>query len=103
MAWRFVKQPNGLLARFSDIIDNYTHLNMSVDEAISFCVEGQRMAKESAMKKVQSGIEDQDPWSCKGIGSGHDRWDDCNRTIINVHGKSELDNVLYEIEHGLTN
>jgi hypothetical protein len=34
MAWRIVKQPNGLYARFSDIVDNFTHYNMDRNEAI---------------------------------------------------------------------
>lgn len=28
MAWRIVRQPNGKLARFSDIVDNFTHTNI---------------------------------------------------------------------------
>ena len=103
MAWRIVKQPNGLLARFSDIVDNYTHINMTQEEAIALCVDTQDMGKESAIKKVQAGIEDHKPWTLNVIGSGHDRWDDCNEAIIRVHGQKEMDKILTEIEHSLTN
>jgi hypothetical protein len=36
MAWRIVKQPNGLLARFSDVVDNFTAVDMTKQEAIEW-------------------------------------------------------------------
>ena len=39
MAWRFVRQPNGLLARHSDVVDHFTHINMSVEDAHAYCKE----------------------------------------------------------------
>lgn len=33
MGWRLVAQPNLLFARFSEIVDEFTHLNMSESEA----------------------------------------------------------------------
>lgn len=29
MAWRIVKQPNGLFASFSDIVDHFTYTDMT--------------------------------------------------------------------------
>ena len=37
MAWRFVKQPNGRYARFSEIVDNFTHSEMTRQEAAELC------------------------------------------------------------------
>lgn len=34
MANRAVKQPNGLYARFSDILDNFTHINLTREELL---------------------------------------------------------------------
>lgn len=48
MAWRIVKQPNGLYARFSSIVDDFTHMNMTRQEALELCWEvfGSRHARE---------------------------------------------------------
>jgi len=48
MGWFFAKQPNGKLARFSDIVDNFTHYDMSEDEALAYCLDdmGRKQAKE---------------------------------------------------------
>ena len=37
MAWRIVKQPNGKYARFADPVDNFTHYNMTREEAVKYC------------------------------------------------------------------
>ncbi len=86
MAWRFVSQPNGLLARFSDIVDNFTHNDLSELDAINLCVIEYGMGRAEAIEKVQGGIDDWKPWSNKEKGSGHDRWDDSLKTIRSVHG-----------------
>jgi hypothetical protein len=97
MAWRFVKQPNGLLARFSDIVDNYTHVNMSTEEAISYCLKNEDMGDLQASVKVETGVKDYGPFSTT-VGTGHDRWDDCNEKIVSNHGPEELSKILKEIE-----
>jgi hypothetical protein len=37
MAWRIVKQPSGKYARFSDIVDDFTHYNLDREEVVSLC------------------------------------------------------------------
>ena len=96
MAWRIVKQPNGLLARFSDIVDNFTHCNMDELEAYELCKE--EMGTHDAKEKVFAGVQDFKPWMHRVVGSGHDRWDDCIKKIETRHGKDELDKVLKEID-----
>lgn len=39
MANRAVKQPNGLYARFSDIVDHFTHIHLTREELIEIYVE----------------------------------------------------------------
>ena len=95
MAWRIVKQPNGLLARFSDIVDNFTDINMTKAEALEYCTK--EMGEVAAIEKVNAGIKDYKPWTHNSVGSGHDRWDDCLKTIIRVHGQKEVDELLKEI------
>ena len=80
MAWRIVKQPNGLLARFSDIVEAFTHYNMTKEEAIEVCWGECDMGIQSAESKVQAGIDDLIPWTTTK-GSGLDRWNDCVETI----------------------
>lgn len=94
MAWRIVKQPNGLLGRFSDIIDNFTHINMDYDEAIQCCLDNGISNYEAAKVKVDAGVNDYKPWTRNEIGSGLDRWDDCIATIRNVHSESGVKRIL---------
>lgn len=74
MAWRIVKQPNGLLARFSDIIDDFTDMNMTEAEALELC-RAYGMSEEDAKRKVLAGVQD---WK---------RWNDSLTRIENAHGE----------------
>jgi hypothetical protein len=56
MAWRIIKQPNGLYARFSDIVDNFTHYNMSINETKKVCME-KKCDFEEAVNKIQRANE----------------------------------------------
>jgi hypothetical protein len=93
MGWRIVKQLNGKLARFSDIVDNFTHANLSEEEAIEMCVVEFSFSIENAKTKVLSGLEDIKPYTTDEKGSGHDRWDDSIETIRIIHGKKEVDKI----------
>ena len=42
------RQPNGLLCRWSTIVDNITHYNMTEDEYIEYRAERARVCAESA-------------------------------------------------------
>lgn len=94
MAWRFVKQPNGLLGRFSDIVDNFTHLDLT--EADAFDVALDHMGREDAAKKVQAGVDDIKPWSTEK-GDGLSRWRDSLETIEMVHGLGEVKKIESEL------
>ena len=85
MAWRIVKQPNGLLARFSDIVDDFTHMDMTEAEALEVCREYLGIAE--AEKKVLAGVQDWKPWTMGVLGSGLDRWNDSIDRIETMHGK----------------
>ena len=85
MAWRIVKQPNGLLARFSDIVDDFTHQNMTEAEALEICREYLGIVESE--KKVLAGVQDWKPWTNGVLGSGLDRWNESIETIKSVHGQ----------------
>ncbi len=57
MGWRFVTQPNGLLARFSEVVDDFTHYDLSWEEAISICTDDHKMYFEHAEIKVNRAAE----------------------------------------------
>jgi len=87
MGWRIVLQPDGKLARFSDVVDNFTHINMDVAEATEVCRED--LGASDADKKVQAGLDDLEPWKTTK-GNGSTRWFDCIDDIVLQHGKEAL-------------
>lgn len=91
MGWRFVRQPNGLLARFSDVVDDFTHYDMTEEEAVEEARED--LGREAAIKKVKAGVEDYEPWTNNVKGDGLSRWRDCLESIESVHGKEKLAEV----------
>lgn len=93
MGNRIVKQPNGLLACFSDIVDNFTVLNMNESEAIDWVVEQYDAGPKAASEKVQAGLNDFKPFS-KQPGSGLDRWNDCLETIEFRHGPAAVLEII---------
>lgn len=44
------KQPNGLYCRFSTVVDTITHMNMTEEDYINYCVE---RAKEEAEREAK--------------------------------------------------
>lgn len=87
MGWRIVKQPNGMLARFSEVVDNFTHCNMTEEKALEVCKDC-GCSQHEAMIKVDSGIRDLKPYTSTS-GNGLERWEHCLGIIERVHGISE--------------
>lgn len=75
MAWRIVKQPNGLYARWSDAVDNFTDYDMTLREAKILCVRDYSMDDAEACKKISNA--DAEPA----------RFGDCVDTIFNLYGR----------------
>ena len=71
-----VKQPNGKFARFSTVVDDFTHLNMDEDE-VRECMlaDSNRRALEEASRQLFTANH-----------ADSTRWEDCLRTRENVHG-----------------
>lgn len=87
MGWRIVKQPNGLLARFSDVVDDFTHYDMTVEEAVELCRA--EMGLRDAVEKVERGLRDEPipPFiEASGRGDGLDRFRAAITTIRTIHG-----------------
>ena len=85
MGWRLVKQPNGLYARFSEIVDDFTDYDMDRQEAFETCrdLAGVNVANQkidSADKELDDRDQPREPLY---------RFNDCIETIGIVHGKKE--------------
>ena len=52
MAWKLVEQPDGSLAKWSDVIDDFTDINMTEIEAYNLCRDEHNMTEESAASKI---------------------------------------------------
>lgn len=48
------RQPNGLLCRFSSIVDTITHYNMTDEEYIEYCAEN---AREEARRDLKNCVK----------------------------------------------
>lgn len=88
MAWRIVKQPNGLYARFSDIVDHFTHYNMDRETAIKQCKQEPGMGEAEARDKV-AGADIDDVWGRVERVDGLNCWLASLKTIERVHGPIE--------------
>ena len=90
MAWRIVKQPDGRYARFSDVVDNFTHLNMTREEALVVCRE--HADALWAGEKVRNA--DSDTLEDGACGGGLDRWRDSMQTVLDIHGWGGVNEVF---------
>jgi hypothetical protein len=91
MAWRIVKQPNGLYARFSDPVDHFTEYDMQRDEALWTCRNEYGCSVEEALKKVENA--DNDRTQDGKIG----RFQACVETIRIIHGEKEAEKVIQQM------
>jgi len=82
-----VRQPNGRLARWSDIVDNFTEADMTPGKCVDLAME-HGMQLMDAARKVQRAINDEPNLFSGGkrSGDGLDRWRECLRTVRDVHG-----------------
>lgn len=94
MAWLIVKQPNGRLARFSDVVNDFTHLDMSEEDALALCRE--IMPPSVATRTVQDAQDDIRPGIQNAKGNGLWRWKHSLQSIAMVHGLQAVEKLLNE-------
>ena len=88
MPRRIVRQPNGLYAEFSTIVDAFTILNMTEEEAYTYC--RREMGKYDARAKVGRGKRDQKYYHSDGeCGGGTWRWEYDLDTMKDVYGDDD--------------
>jgi len=87
-------QPNGKLAVFSSIVDDFTYLNCEASQLREmFC---QTMGRSDAQAKVQRGLDDEEIWPGENVNRPHHRWKEGLQTIRLIHGQKRLDEFLAE-------
>ena len=75
MAWRIVQQPDGKLARFSEVVDDFTDVDLTYEEALDECIR-RGMSVMDAIEKVKRGIE-----------AGNARYLESLEIIRTIHGR----------------
>jgi hypothetical protein len=101
MAYRYVLQPNGLLGRFSDVVDNFTHVNLTPDEALQLEIEaGMAQLRRDASAKVERGLKDELPHTHGLYGDGTARWNAALSTISGIHGNAARQRVKWLVAAG---
>lgn len=88
MGWCLFKQPNGRLARFSTVVDDVTHYDMTEAEALDQCLDW--CSQEQAAKAVANAVHDLDHWfigpTSMPISVTSRRYRRAMRTIRDIHG-----------------
>jgi hypothetical protein len=85
MAWRFIVQPNGLFARFSEIVDDFTDYGFTEEEALKAAHYAYEMSPQEAQGKVTRAKENPE------------RWEEALDIIKNVHGERVMTSRAREL------
>lgn len=83
MAWRLVVQPNGKIARFSEVVDHFTDLDMTADEAVTLCIQQYTMSLDEAHVKLGHAVH-----------AEATRWNEALDIIRAQHGESAIVDLL---------
>jgi|SRR5580765_843205 len=77
MGWRIIKQPNDLFARFSEIVDDFTDLDMTAQDVIELCKAEYGLSSDASQGKLQRAIDNPQ------------RWFEALEIIKDVHGEDK--------------
>ena len=83
MAWRFVIQPNGKYARFSEIADDFTHYDMTRDKAVNCAITEYGIDAVEAEAKVARADE-----------AGLSRMSEALNIVRAIHGADVYDDLV---------
>ena len=87
MGWKIVQQPDGNLARFTSVVNNFTDMGMSDAKALSVCQD--YVNHSQAKSIVMRALNWPDP---------EREWEDCLRIIVDAHGYEALKFTLEEAD-----
>lgn len=91
----FVRQPNGLFARFSTIVDHFTHMNLTREVIANGEVEPWLADSVAALQRAEADepLEEDMPPATDGLG----RWRYCLETVLVIHGKKAVAEVEAQV------
>jgi hypothetical protein len=92
----FLKQPNGLFARFSGVVDHITHHGMSEVDVIRVCAADFGLSLKDSNGALQNAKKDLHPRT-KEPGDGTLRWKYAMELIEAIHGTKERQEIEEEI------
>lgn len=88
MGWRLVRQPNGLLARFSEVVDDFTAYDMTYAEAVEECKQHPGIGQREAEGKIYRAFTDKPV----RVHSKHtNRFSEALAFIRAIHGDERAD------------
>lgn len=90
-----VKQPNGLFARFSTVVDDFTHLNYSYQDMVQLCKD--EYGRDVGHEKVARGDrEEACAVSRDDVGQPLHRWNSCidHMRSLGDNWKVQVDKAL---------
>ena len=90
MPWFIVVQPNGRFARFSTVVDAFTHMDMTREEALEECRREPGMGVVESEAKVRRGEAEE---ACSNVspdeaGRPLARWLGCLGDVEFRHGRA---------------
>ena len=88
MAAFFVRQPNGLFARFHTGSDQFTHWNLSSAQAIEVYLEERR---EDAIDAVAAAMDDRPTRYSTSEPDFLGRWRACVEEAVRTHGSDDAE------------
>jgi hypothetical protein len=82
----FVKQPDGKLALFSTVVDDFIEIGLSDDEAIDKAVESLGAQPNVVEAIIEKARQDEPFWPAKDRGDGQNRWRQALNGLAVRHG-----------------
>lgn len=99
MSTRYVNQPDGRLALFSSVCDDFTHYDLSDEEALEYGTE--QWGRFTAQQKIEAARADKLRHG-SGPGDGLGRWREALTAIAAQHGMKGLQTTLADIGYSDT-
>lgn len=87
MGSQFIKQPNGLYARFSDVVDSFTHFNLTPEDALKVY-----------QKRILQGTEKDVEAALKRADNNPNRWEEALNLVHRFEGKKGVDEALEHLK-----
>jgi hypothetical protein len=92
-----VKKPDGRLALFSTIVDDFTVTDATPEQMEEYLIDEEDVGRPTSRRMIEAGQKDNRPGYVRVPGNGSERWRESLRIIGFVHGRERLLEVLAEM------